>query len=367
MVDGEVLDGHMGGDEVHGDAQGTRPQHTTGHDADGVHGASILHLVGSGSVGPMDDATTRDLRRYAEDELGVRMGVAPAVAPPHLDAYRQWLAQGKHGAMAYLADSLELRSHPERLLPEARSVVAIAVDYNRANPHRQGEARIARYALGRDYHKVLRGKLKALARWLDARAPGHTHRPCVDSAPILERDFAQLAGLGWFGKNTMLIDSRRGSWFFIGLLLTTLELEPSVPAMGGCGTCRACVDACPTGAIVHEDGRWQVDARRCVSYLTIEHRGPIPDDLAQGVGKWTFGCDVCQEVCPFNAPRDTQPLRGVPTGESEFLLEAPYLPLSTIASWTEADWDDATRGRALRRAKRAQWKRNAEINLRNGS
>jgi len=357
----------MGGDEVHGDAQGTCPQHTPDHDADGVHGALILGSLGSGSVGLMDAATTDDLRRYAEDELGVRMGVAPAVPPPHLEAYRQWLAEGKHGGMAYLADSLELRAHPERLLPGARSVVAIAADYNRPNPHRPGEARIARYALGRDYHKVLRGKLKAMARWLDARAPGHTHRPCVDSAPILERDFAQLAGLGWFGKNTMLIDSRRGSWFFIGLLLTTLELEPSVPALGGCGTCRACVDACPTGALSDEDGRWQVDARSCVSYLTIEHRGPIPHDLAQGVGEWTFGCDVCQEVCPFNAPRNSQPLRGTHATEPDFLLDAPRLPLEAVASWTEADWDGATRGRALRRAKADQWLRNAAINRKHRS
>lgn len=315
----------------------------------------------------MDVSLADELRRYAETALGVRMGVAPAVAPPHLDAYRQWLALGKHGEMAYLADSLELRTHPERLLPGARSVVAIAADYNRPNPHRPGEARIARYALGRDYHKVLRAKLRAMARWLDARAPGHTHRPCVDSAPILERDFAQMAGLGWFGKNTMLINSRRGSWFFIGLLLTTLELEPSAPAAGGCGTCRACVDACPTGAIVHQDGRWQVDARHCVSYLTIEHRGTIPEGLAQGIGEWTFGCDVCQEVCPFNAPRTTQPLRAATTTEPDFLLDAPRLPLETVASWTESDWDEATRGRALRRAKRSQWVRNATVNQRRGS
>lgn len=313
----------------------------------------------------MDAALTEELRRFAEAELGVRMGVAPAAGPPNLDAYRQWVEQGKHGEMAYLADSLQLRAHPERLLPGVRSVVAIAVDYNRPAPHQPGEARIARYALGRDYHKVLRGILKRLARWMDARVPGHTHRPCVDSAPILERDFAQLAGLGWFGKNTMLIDSRRGSWFFIGLLLTTLELEPSLATVGGCGTCRACVDACPTGAIVHEDGRWQVDARRCVSYLTIEHRGPIPEDLAQGVGEWTFGCDVCQEVCPFNAPRDTQPLRGSFATDPDLLSDPPAMPLTAIAGWTEAEWDEATRGRALRRAKLEQWRRNAAINERN--
>jgi epoxyqueuosine reductase len=178
----------------------------------------------------------------------------------------------------------------------------------------------------------------------------------------LEREYAHRAGLGWFGKNTMLIDSRSGSWFVIGLLLTTLDIEPDLPAQGGCGTCRACIDACPTGAIVwlEQGGRWAVDARRCISYLTIE----APAEADARIGDWTFGCDVCQEVCPFNARRGSQPLRARPTSEPDFLRHSPVpgMPLEQIERLTPEEWDAATQGSPIRRAGYDGLRRVARIN-----
>jgi epoxyqueuosine reductase len=292
-------------------------------------------------------------------------GVCRVQVPPHLEQYREWLAKGRHGEMEYLRSHLPLKEDPERLLPGARSIIAAALNYNQEQSHVPGQPRIARYALGRDYHKVIRRMLVRLAKGLQTEHPEAQFRACVDSAPIMERDFAQLAGLGWFGKNTMLINSRRGSWFFIGLLLTTLDIEPDEPAVGGCGVCTRCIEACPTGAIVHEDGRWQVDARRCVSYLTIEHRSQIPDDLEEGIGDWTFGCDVCQEVCPFNQPRPSQPERARETTISAFREGRRWPDLVQLAQVEEAPWRELARGSAVSRAPASQIRRNATINLRN--
>jgi epoxyqueuosine reductase len=301
-------------------------------------------------------------------ELGFdNVGVCPAVRAPNHAFYESWLRKGYHGTMGYLARQADLKRSPQELLPGARSIVAVALNYNQEPMHRPGRPKIARYALGRDYHKVLRAKLRRLAAALQAEHPEAGFRACVDSAPIFERDYARLAGLGWFGKNTMLIDSRRGSWFFIGLLLTTLELEPDVPAEGGCGTCTRCIDACPTGAIVFEHDRWQIDSRRCISYLTIEHRGEVSEDLARGVGEWTFGCDVCQEVCPFNEPRPTQPLRAASTREGDFLERREWPPLRELTELPEAEWDILTRGSAVRRTGSAGLRRNSRLNLANAA
>lgn len=309
---------------------------------------------------------TKDELKTAASALGFSaVGVCDVVSAPHLDFFDQWVARQRHADMDWLAASRALRSDPETLLPGGRSIIAVTLDYNRPNPYVPGHPRIARYALGRDYHKVLRGKLKRLAGLLEAE--GFAARPCVDSAPIFERDYAHLAGLGWFGKNTMLIDSRRGSWFFLGLLLTTASFEPDAPAEGGCGTCTRCIDACPTGAIVFADGRWGIDSGRCISYLTIEHEGPIPEDLATQMGPWTFGCDVCQEVCPFNEQRLTQPLRGALATEPDFLRERPFPSLEGIEAMTETEWDLLTQGSAIRRTGLEGLKRNARINRANGS
>lgn len=294
-------------------------------------------------------------------ELGFDLwGVCPATPPPHFPEYASWLAEGKQGEMAYLAHHLDLKRHPEHLLPGAKSMIVVAVNYNQDPNHRPGHPKIARYALGRDYHKVLRAKLTKLAAKLEG-----AHRVCVDSAPLLERDFAQLAGIGWFGKNTMIINSRRGSWFVLGFLLTTLDLAPSPPAEGGCGTCSKCIDACPTGAIVHQENRWQVDARRCISYLTIEHKGPFSSEQTEMIGDWTFGCDICQEVCPFNQPRETQPDRATPTREPDFRQTRDWPSLVQLAQIQTEEWDRLTRGSPVRRAGHEGLMRNVRANLGN--
>jgi epoxyqueuosine reductase len=293
------------------------------------------------------------------DALGV-CGPAPAEG---WEFYRQWLARGFHGGMGYLAGTIEARRCVDSLLPGCRSVVAVAINYNQPNPAVPGAPRIARYALGRDYHKTIRGKLRRLARFLEAEAPGARTRVCVDSAPVLERELAHRAGLGWFGKNTMLIDSRRGSWFLLGIMLTDVELPRDEPSLGGCGDCRLCVDACPAGCIVFEGGRWQVDARLCVSALTVEHRGPFTAGQAASVAGWTFGCDACQEVCPFNQPRPSQPLRARETSEPDFLARREWPPVPELATIGYAEWDALTRGSAVRRAGHAGLRRNARANL----
>jgi epoxyqueuosine reductase len=304
---------------------------------------------------------TGKVKELALDQGFTTVGIAAMQPAPHLPEYERWLDRGFHGTMSYLESQLPLRSDPRSLLAGARSIVAVSLNYYQAHPPKGGVPRIARYALGRDYHRVLRSNLKRLARAMAELAPHAEFRACVDSAPIFERDYAHLAGLGWFGKNTMLIDSKRGSWFFIGLLLTTLELTPDTPSEGGCGSCRACIDACPTGAIIFEDGRWQVNSSRCISYATIEHRGPIELDTAG----WTFGCDVCQEVCPFNQPRESQPFRATETEVADFRALREWPSLRQLAQIDEPEWDRLTTGSAVRRAGLAGLRRNALANLKN--
>ncbi len=241
--------------------------------------------------------------------------------------------------MGYLSRQLSLRSDPRSLLPAAQSVVAVGLNYYQPREGREEYPRIARYALGRDYHKVLRSKLHTLGRWVSA-CSGAEYRVCVDSAPIFDRYYAQQAGLGWFGKNTCLISGEVGSWFVIGLLLTSLDLTPDEPNVGHCGTCRKCIDACPTGAIVFEDGRWQVDSRRCISYLTIEAPFSSPEIDRAG---WTFGCDVCQEVCPFNRFQKV-------TTEKDFLVHRDWPSLTQLRKIKYEEWDSLTQGSPVRRA-----------------
>ena len=305
-----------------------------------------------------------DLKEFALGLGFQSVGICGATKPPHIDAYRSWIRKGFHGDMAYLADHLPLKDDPSTLLPGVQCVVACALNYYQPLSHSPGESKIARYALGRDYHKVLRGKLRQLAAWIGKQYPDSKCRACVDSAPIMERDFAQAAGLGFFGKNTMLIDPRRGSWFFIGLLLTTVPFELDSQADGGCGSCRKCIDACPTGALVFEDDRWQLDARRCTSYLTIEKHGDIDPSLQPLMGDWTFGCDVCQEVCPFNQERETQPLRSTATAVQDFAAR-PWPSLRQIEEMNSEEWNALTEGSAVRRTGLDGLKRNAKINRQN--
>jgi epoxyqueuosine reductase len=241
-------------------------------------------------------------------ELGfARAAVVPIEPPRRHELYASWLAAGHAGEMAYLAepDHVGPRGDLRALLDTARSLVVVALAYDRTSPVPADalvRGKIARYARGEDYHLVMRDKLVTLAERLahELGAPVAT-RPCVDSAPVLEREWAERGGLGFVAKNTMLIAPGVGSYVVLGELLVAAELAvtaPESPPKPRCGTCRSCLDACPTGAFVDA---YVLDARRCISYLTIEHRGPIPRELRAAIGTWVFGCDVCQEVCPFNA------------------------------------------------------------------
>jgi epoxyqueuosine reductase len=241
-------------------------------------------------------------------ELGFhRAAIIPIEAPRRHELYRSWLAAGHAGDMAYLSEAahIEHRADLRTLLDSASSLIVVALAYDRVDPVVPAgrlTGRIARYARGEDYHMVMRDKLATLADRL-AQELGRpvASRPCVDSAPVLEREWAERGGLGFVAKNTMLIAPGLGSYVVLGELLVAAELAPTAPAEPAkprCGSCRACLDACPTGAFVDQ---YVLDARRCISYLTIENEGPIPVELRAQIGTWVFGCDICQEVCPFNA------------------------------------------------------------------
>jgi epoxyqueuosine reductase len=287
------------------------------------------------------------------------VGIAPATEADHFEQFLDWLAQDYAGDMDYLHRHAAAHRHPAAILPEVRSVIMVGMNYKpAAEPNPPPQGRIARYARGADYHDVLRTRLKQLLAWLQTEAPGCAGRAVVDTAPLLERDFARRAGLGWFGKNTMLLNKGLGSYFFLGALLVNLPLRADAPHdTAHCGTCTACLDACPTQAF---PAPGQLDARRCISYLTIELRGPVPDDLRPPMGDWLFGCDVCQEVCPWNrkAPAATEPAFA-PWPE----LEA--LDLLELLTLSEEDFRRRFRGTALTRPKRAGLLRNAALMLGN--
>jgi epoxyqueuosine reductase len=232
-------------------------------------------------------------------------GITPADPAQYASYFQEWAAAGKAGEMQWLTRDPERRADPRRVLPQARSIIVAGINY--WQPQTPGRGRIARYALGDDYHPILREKLEALAAQL--RAEGSETKVYVDTGPVLEKPLAQRAGLGWQGKSTMLINSRMGPWLLLGEILTSLELEPDAPERDHCGSCSRCIEACPTGAIT---GPYQLDARRCIAYLTIELKGSIPEELRPLIGDRVYGCDECLDVCPWNRFAQT-------TRESRFL------------------------------------------------
>ena len=287
------------------------------------------------------------------------VGICPAIEPPHYGAFLNWLKAGFHGEMTYLAERSQAYQNPGSILPDVQSVIMLGFPYrNLPDPDsKPGFGTISRYALGEDYHRVIRQRLKQLGRFLIAECPGASVRGVVDTAPLLERDFGYLGGLGWIGKNTSLLHPDHGSYLFLAALLTTATLECDPPfAEDLCGSCSACLRACPTGAFVAPR---VLDARRCLSYLTIELRGFIPEELRAEVGDWFFGCDICQAVCPRNQkPLSNGPVSHAPPGERA-------VNLIMLFSWSEEDFHKAFGPTPLWRAKRRGLLRNAAIVLGN--
>jgi epoxyqueuosine reductase len=317
------------------------------------------------------EATQRILARCRS--LGFALaGVCEALPTSHEREFRTWLDDGKHGEMAYMARHTAAWLDPRELLPGARSIICVADRYpgveskanvrhhNRANRAKMDaqSGRIARYARGEDYHVVMKKRLHTLCDELRGQFPDHQFRACVDTAPLMEREHAQRAGLGAVGKHTLLIDRDHGhgSWLLLGEIVTTLPLNGSASQTGEdpCGSCTRCIDACPTGAITP----WSVNATKCISYLTIEHRSAIDEQFHEAMGDWVFGCDICQEVCPHN-----QPTRRAKTATAQpaYAPRRSSLRLLDILQWTASDRREAFARSPMKRARLDMMKRNAII------
>ncbi len=322
-------------------------------------------------VNPTLPATRLDPARLAADirRWGRELGF-DAVAISDVDLGRheahllEWLAAGLHGEMDYMARHGTRRSRPAELEPGTLRVISARMNYwpraadAEAVLNDPARGYVSRYALGRDYHKVLRRRLQKLADRIAEAVGPFGYRAFTDSAPVLEKALAEQAGLGWIGKHTNLIDRHSGSWFFLGELYTSLPLPVDAPAPNHCGDCRRCIDACPTGAIV---APWRLDARLCISYLTIELKGRIPEPLRPLVGNRIYGCDDCQLVCPWNRFARTSPL---PDFAPRHGLDAPLL--AELFTWDEPTFLARTEGSAIRRIGHERWLRNIAVALGNG-
>jgi epoxyqueuosine reductase len=294
-------------------------------------------------------------------------GVAPAHEYPELDRFPEWVAAGHAGEMKYLEVRDEFgtlkRSSLKAVAPWARSVIVCAINYNTAPPYStefQDAERgwISRYAWGReDYHEAVMRRLIAVEEKLREIAPATESRRYVDTGPLIERVYAKYAGIGWVGKNTCIINQGKGSWLFLGVILSSLDLTPDLPAPDRCGSCTRCIDACPTDAFL---APYQLDANRCIAYLTIEKRGEIPEDLRDGIGRQVFGCDICQDVCPWN--------RKAPAGKApEFQPREELINpvLEWLVSLSPSEFAATFRGSPLKRAKRSGIRRNAAVAMGN--
>jgi epoxyqueuosine reductase len=303
---------------------------------------------------------TAEALKARASELGFdACGIASVGEHPALRFLSEWLARGYAGTMAYLARSAGQRADVRQVLPGARSVVVTATVYNTDRPYSTEQrdpdrAHIARYAWGADYHEVIGRRLKLLLAWM-RQSSGETFeaRAYVDTGPVQERVYAQQAGIGWIGKNSCVIHPTLGSWIFLAEIVCTLELEADPPSLDQCGTCSLCLEACPTGALV---GPGVLDSRRCISYLTIEHRGEVPADLAAQFGSWVYGCDVCQEVCPWN--------QLVPASSDDAWQPRPAWDgprTADLLNMSDEELGQALKGSAMKRAKVAGLRRNFRI------
>lgn len=304
---------------------------------------------------------TQQVKAIAQELDFSFCGISKA-EPLNEEAHRleQWLQQGNHGQMEWMENHFDLRTDPAKLVPGAKSVVSLLYNYY-PEEHQPEEApyKVSKYAYGRDYHKVVRKKLKYFLLRLRGEIGEIQGRGFVDSAPVMDKVWAQRSGLGWLGKHTNLINKRQGSFLFVANLITDLELEPDGPATDHCGSCTRCIDACPTGAITEP---YMVDGSRCISYLTIELKEQIPEEFRDKMEGWVFGCDICQDVCPWNR-------HATPTQEADFQ------PKPAIFGWNERDWEEVTEevfnkmfeGTALRRTKYEGLRRNLDFIRKTGS
>jgi epoxyqueuosine reductase len=309
------------------------------------------------------EALAQRLKALARDAGFQRAGISDVALGEDEAHLRDWLAQGLHGSMDWMARHGDKRSRPAELLPGTLRVLSVGMDYGRepdeawANLHDHERAYVARYALGRDYHKLMRQRLQRLADQVAAEVGPFGFRVFVDSAPVLERALARNAGLGWIGKHTCLVDKDGGSWFFLGEIYLDLPVPADAPASNHCGTCSRCIDVCPTRAIT---APYRLDARRCISYLTIEHEGAIDEELRPLIGNRIFGCDDCQLVCPWNkfARRSDEP-------DFRVRNDLDRATLAQLFAWTEAEFLQRTEGSAIRRSGYSRWLRNLAIALGN--
>lgn len=317
----------------------------------------------------IESVTTERIQQLARACGFELAGVAPAVPVEEAGYYHQWVANGYAGEMSYLTGRrADVRSDPRHLLLRARSVICVGKLYNGPEPYSNrlsdGElAWISRYAWGEDYHGVLRSGLERLVEKLHECTPEPFEwKICVDTAPLLERAYARRAGLGWIGRNTCLINEQMGSWFFLGELLTSLELEPGVPPPDRCGTCTRCIDACPTAAIVptgeSRGPEYAIDSRLCIAYFTIELRGPIPVDARARLGNHIFGCDICQDVCPWNQ-------RAPVTGETAFAPQHFAPDLEKLAAISEGEFREIFRSSPVKRSRYSGFLRNVAVAMGN--
>lgn len=315
---------------------------------------------------PDMDALKADLTGWAS-ELGFQqLGVSDVDLTTAEDRLNTWLAERFHGEMTYMDRHGAKRSRPADLVPGTVRVISVRMDYlpdeseaPRDLLDHESRAYISRYALGRDYHKVLRSRLRKLARRIEAKIGTFGYRVFVDSAPVLEKAIAEKAGIGWIGKHTNLIHEKAGSWFFLGEVYTDLPLPTDQAATSHCGSCKACIDVCPTDAII---APYQLDARRCISYLTIELRGSIPVEFRKAIGNRIYGCDDCQLYCPWNKFAE-------PTAEADFAPRHGLnsAELADLFAWSEEQWLANTEGSAIRRIGYDRWLRNIAIALGNAA
>ena len=309
---------------------------------------------------------TSDLKQSIKDkarQLGFFLaGVTTPEPPLHYSTFEHWLAQGRHGTMDYLATdrSRSRRADPQEILPECKSILVLATPYQPLSPSRkgvsEGQGELASYARGADYHDILPSRMKELVQFIEEQA-GHPVRSrwYTDTGPILERDLAQRAGLGWIGKNTCLIHPKQGSYFLLSEIFLDLELEPDAPFVTDhCGTCRLCIEACPTDCILPDR---TLDARRCISYLTIELKDDIPVELREKMDNWIFGCDICQMVCPWN--------RFAPEGDPAFAEKGPLPSLTDELTLTPQTFNQRFKRTPIQRPKRRGYLRNVAVALGN--